>query len=313
MGESLLHSNRRELPVVIVRPSIIESSYKEPFPGWLQGIRMSAPLILGNGKDQIPDLFGDYQSSCDVIPVDMVANAIIAAMAKHGCGNVLSDVKVYNVTSTYHANPLRLGELMDFSHQHLCVSSLTETTAKDLKLMKFHSSLEEFTSSVSKAIAKQEREMKNEEGEAESHTTLSMKGKRKLKYFVSLAKTYQPYMFFHARFDDTNTRSLLNELSVEERKIFEFDGSCIDWEHYFINIHLPRLKMELFHTPETEVAAETAASMASKYLVFKDSDPHDSAVWERATMAALSPQKLKISVVFSAGQALGTLSYMDHS
>ncbi|CAN7013917.1 unnamed protein product [Brassica oleracea var. botrytis] len=240
MGESLLHSNRRELPVVIVRPSIIESSYKEPFPGWLQGIRMSAPLILGNGKDQIPDLFGDYQSSCDVIPVDMVANAIIAAMAKHGCGNVLSDVKVYNVTSTYHANPLRLGELMDFSHQHLCVSSLTETTAKDLKLMKFHSSLEEFTSSVSKAIAKQEREMKNEEGEAESHTTLSMKGKRKLKYFVSLAKTYQPYMFFQARFDDTNTRSLLNELSVEERKIFEFDGSCIDWEHYFINIHLPR-------------------------------------------------------------------------
>ncbi|KAH0863467.1 hypothetical protein HID58_080678 [Brassica napus] len=70
----------------------------------------------------------------------------------------------------------------------------------------------------------------------------------------------------------------------------------------------------------TEVAAETAASMASKYLVFKDSDPHDSAflknakhlVWERATMAALSPQKLKISVVFSAGQALGTLSLMDH-
>ncbi|WZZ79640.1 hypothetical protein YC2023_100212 [Brassica napus] len=29
-------------------------------------------------------------------------------------------------------------------------------------------------------------------------------------------------------------------------------------------------------------------------------------------MAALSPQKLKISVVFSAGQALGTLSLMDH-
>uniref|UniRef100_M4DDV8 Fatty acyl-CoA reductase n=1 Tax=Brassica campestris TaxID=3711 RepID=M4DDV8_BRACM len=246
MGESLLHSNRGDLSVVIIRPSVIESSYKEPFPGWLQGIRMSAPLILGNGKDQIPDLFGDYQSSCDVIPVDMVANAIIAAMAKHGCGNVLTDVKVYNVTSTSHANPLRLGELMDFSHQHLCVSSLTETTAKDLKLMKFHSSLEEFTSSVSKAIAKQEREMKNGEGEAASHTTLSMKGKRKLKYFVSLAKTYQPYMFFQARFDDTNTRSLLNELSVEERKMFEFDGSCIDWEHYFINIHLPGLKMELF-------------------------------------------------------------------
>ncbi|WZY87738.1 hypothetical protein YC2023_044473 [Brassica napus] len=245
MGESIIYSKRGDMPVVIIRPSCIESSYKEPFPGWLQGIRMTAPLILGNGKDQIPDLLGDYQSSCDVIPVDMVANAIISVMAKHSCGNV-PEVKVYNITSTSHAHPLRMGEIMDFSYQHLCDSPLTDTTTKVLERMKFHSSLEEFTSSVSKAIAKQEREMKNGEGEAASHTTLSMKGKRKLKYFVSLAKTYQPYMFFQARFDDTNTRSLLNELSVEERKMFEFDGSCIDWEHYFINIHLPGLKRELF-------------------------------------------------------------------
>ncbi|CAF1850329.1 unnamed protein product [Brassica napus] len=233
MGESLLHSNRGDLPVVIIRPSVIESSYKEPFPGWLQGII------------KIPDLLGDYQSSCDVIPVDMVANAIIAVMAKHGCGNV-PEVKVYNVTSTSHAHPLRMGEIMDFSYQHLCDSPLTETTTKVFELMKFHSSLEEFTSSVSKAIRKQERAMKNGEEETESHTTLSMKGKRKLKYFVSLAKTYQPYMFFQGRFDESNTRSLIHELSMEERQMFDFDGSCIDWEHYFINIHLPSLKRELF-------------------------------------------------------------------
>ncbi|XP_048633893.1 fatty acyl-CoA reductase 6, chloroplastic-like isoform X2 [Brassica napus] len=245
MGESIIYSKRGDMPVVIIRPSCIESSYKEPFPGWLQGIRMTAPLILGNGKDQIPDLLGDYQSSCDVIPVDMVANAIISVMAKHSCGNV-PEVKVYNITSTSHAHPLRMGEIMDFSYQHLCDSPLTETTTKVLERMKFHSSLEEFTSSVSKAIRKQERAMKNGEEEAESHTTLSMKGKRKLKYFVSLAKTYQPYMFFQARFDETNTRSLIHELSMEERQMFDFDGSCIDWEHYFINIHLPGLKRELF-------------------------------------------------------------------
>ncbi|CAH8363377.1 unnamed protein product [Eruca vesicaria subsp. sativa] len=92
-----------------------------------------------------------------------------------------------------------MGEIMDFSYQHLCDSPLTETTTKDLERMKFHSSLKEFTSSVSNAIAKQEREMKNGEGEEEPHTTLSRKGKRKIKYFVSIAKSYQPYMFFQAR------------------------------------------------------------------------------------------------------------------
>ncbi|CAA7060502.1 unnamed protein product [Microthlaspi erraticum] len=244
MGESTIQSKRGDLPVVIIRPSVIESSYKEPFPGWLQGIRMSAPLILAYGKDQNFDMLGDYQSYFDIIPVDMVVNATIAAMAKHGYGNNVSEVKVYNVTSASHASPMRIGELMDLSRQHLCDSPLRETT-KDLERMTFHSSLEGFISSVSNTIAKQEREMKSGEGEPQ-FTTLSMRGKRKLQYFVSLAKTYQPYLSFQARFDETNTRSLIQELSMEERKMFDFDGSYIDWEDYIVNVHLPGLKRELF-------------------------------------------------------------------
>uniref|UniRef100_M4CGB6 Fatty acyl-CoA reductase n=1 Tax=Brassica campestris TaxID=3711 RepID=M4CGB6_BRACM len=244
MGESIIHNQRGDLPVVIIRPSIIESSYKEPFPSWLQGIRMSAPLILAYGKDHIPHLLGDYQSYFDIIPVDMVVNATIAAMSKHGCGNV-PELKLYNVTSTSHPNPLTLGELMDFSQQHLLDSPLRETT-KELDRIKFHSSIESFTSSVFNTIVKQERETNNGEGEAESHTPLSMKGKRKLKYFESLAKIYQPYMFFQTRFDDRNTRSLLQEMSMEERKMFGFDVRDIDWESYIIKVHLQGIKRVVF-------------------------------------------------------------------
>ncbi|WZZ17712.1 hypothetical protein YC2023_110801 [Brassica napus] len=243
MGESVIHNQRGDLPVVIIRPSVIESSYKEPFPGWLQGIRMSDPIILAYGKGQISDFWGDYKSLMDIIPVDMVVNATIAAMAKHSRG--VSELKVYNVTSSSHANPLRAGELMDLSHQHLCDSPFTETFM-ELERMKFHSSLEGFTSSAFNRIAKHEREVKNERGDAESHTALSMKGKRRLDYFVSLARTYEPYTFFQARFDDTNTKRLIQELSVEEGKMFEFDISGIDWEHYIVNVHLPGLKRELF-------------------------------------------------------------------
>ncbi|KAG2324913.1 hypothetical protein Bca4012_039405 [Brassica carinata] len=235
MGESLIQTMREDVPVVIIRPSIIESSYKEPFPGWIQGIRMSDPVILAYGKGQITGLWGDSQSLADIVPVDMVVSATIAAMAKHGCG--FSELKVYNVTSS-HANPLRVGELMDLAYQHLCDFPLTVI---NLERMKFHSSLESFTSSVFNIIAKQERETKNEGGE----TTLSFKGRRILDYFVSLARTYEPYTFFQARFDDTNTRSLIQELSMEEREMFEFDIKSIDWEHYIVNVHLPGLKREI--------------------------------------------------------------------
>ncbi|KAF3515749.1 hypothetical protein DY000_02061508 [Brassica cretica] len=244
MGESIIHNQRGDLPVVIIRPSIIESSCKEPFPSWLQGIRMSAPLILAYGKDHIPHLLGDYQSYFDIIPVDMVVNATIAAMSKHGCGNV-PQLKIYNITSTSHPNPLTLGELMEFSQQHLLDSPLRETT-KELDRIKFHSSIESFTFSVFNTIVKQERETNNGEGEAESHTPLSMKGKRKLKYFESLAKIYQPYMFFQTRFDDRNTRSLLQEMSMEERKMFGFDVRDIDWESYIIKVHLQGIKRVVF-------------------------------------------------------------------
>jgi alcohol-forming fatty acyl-CoA reductase len=40
MGEMLLGAHLRgDVPVVIVRPSIITSILKEPLPGWMEGIR----------------------------------------------------------------------------------------------------------------------------------------------------------------------------------------------------------------------------------------------------------------------------------
>ncbi|CAE6076846.1 unnamed protein product [Arabidopsis arenosa] len=54
MGETVIRSNRGELPVVIIRPSIIESSYNEPFPVWIQGFRIADPVILAYGKRQLP-------------------------------------------------------------------------------------------------------------------------------------------------------------------------------------------------------------------------------------------------------------------
>jgi hypothetical protein len=39
MGEMMIDKMRGETPVVIIRPSVIESTCKEPFPGWMEGNR----------------------------------------------------------------------------------------------------------------------------------------------------------------------------------------------------------------------------------------------------------------------------------
>lgn len=113
MGEMLLNSMRGEVPVVIIRPSVIESTYKEPFPGWIQGNRMLDPLILSYGKGQLPGFIMDPKAAVDVVLADMVMNAMMAAMAKHG-GRTAADrtigLKVYHIASSV-VNPLLFGDV----------------------------------------------------------------------------------------------------------------------------------------------------------------------------------------------------------
>jgi fatty acyl-CoA reductase len=39
MGEILLGQRRGNLPVVIIRPTMVTSTYQDPFPGWIEGAR----------------------------------------------------------------------------------------------------------------------------------------------------------------------------------------------------------------------------------------------------------------------------------
>jgi alcohol-forming fatty acyl-CoA reductase len=39
MGEMMIDKLREDIPVVVIRPSVIESTLNEPFPGWMEGNR----------------------------------------------------------------------------------------------------------------------------------------------------------------------------------------------------------------------------------------------------------------------------------
>ncbi len=55
MGEQLTVKYRGDLPTVILRPAIIESTFAEPKPGWIDGFRMGDPLFVGYGKGHLQD------------------------------------------------------------------------------------------------------------------------------------------------------------------------------------------------------------------------------------------------------------------
>ncbi|KAH0737669.1 hypothetical protein KY290_036374 [Solanum tuberosum] len=80
----VIDSLREDIPTVIIRPSGITTSYVEPFPGWIQGFMGFDPPIVFYGKGEYPCAVWDPNCLIDVVPVDVVVNATMAAIAKHG-------------------------------------------------------------------------------------------------------------------------------------------------------------------------------------------------------------------------------------
>ncbi|MCW2549794.1 MAG: HAD-superfamily subfamily hydrolase, partial [Mycobacterium sp.] len=81
LGERYLEEHSGALAVSVVRPSIIESALARPHPGWIEGFKMAEPIILAFGRGELPDFPAAPDGIIDIIPVDIVVNAIIAAAA----------------------------------------------------------------------------------------------------------------------------------------------------------------------------------------------------------------------------------------
>ena len=112
MGERAVEELAAEanLPLSIVRPSIIESAYTHPFPGWIDGFKMADPIIRAYGLGQIPEFPGIPEGIIDIIPVDFVVNAILAVAANPPAAG---EAAHYNVSSGSR-NPLRFFELYEW-------------------------------------------------------------------------------------------------------------------------------------------------------------------------------------------------------
>ncbi|XP_019051672.1 PREDICTED: alcohol-forming fatty acyl-CoA reductase-like isoform X2 [Nelumbo nucifera] len=67
MGEMLIGNLRENMPVVIIRPTMITSTYYEPFPGWIEGLRTIDSLALGYGKGKLTFFLGNPKMIIDLV------------------------------------------------------------------------------------------------------------------------------------------------------------------------------------------------------------------------------------------------------
>ncbi|KAG2726108.1 hypothetical protein I3760_01G097300 [Carya illinoinensis] len=236
MGEMAMGKIKGELPMVIVRPSVIESTYREPFPGWIEGIRMIDPIISSYGKGQLTGFPIDLNGVSDIVPADMVVNATLAAITRHGKAGK-GDINIYHVASSV-ANPLLIRDLFTFFGDHFISSPWIGSEGRPINVQacKMYGSMDEFSAHISRDTIQQ-----NSDGKlGQEFENSCRKLVERAKY---LANIYEPYMFYPGRFDNSNAQKLMASMSEEEKRMFCFDVRSIDWKDYILNVHIPGLRM----------------------------------------------------------------------
>uniref|UniRef100_A0A0D9X6F0 Fatty acyl-CoA reductase n=1 Tax=Leersia perrieri TaxID=77586 RepID=A0A0D9X6F0_9ORYZ len=240
MGEMLLGHHRGDLPVVIVRPSIITSLFKEPLPGWMEGTRTIDSVIIGYAKQALSFFLVDLNLIMDVIPGDMVVNAMMVAMAAHSEERAQS---IYHVTSSLR-NPAPYAVLSDAGHRYFFANPpRTGKYGEPARLprMRFFSTVASFRAHM---VVKYKLPL-----EILRVVNIALCGmfsrrydelSRKYRFVMHLVELYAPYTLFKGCFDDINTERLSIAMKQQEGGYyFDFDPKSIDWEEYFYRVHIP--------------------------------------------------------------------------
>ncbi len=235
------------LRLSIVRPSIVESAYVQPFPGWIEGFKMADPIILAFGRGGLPEFPGIAEGVLDMIPVDLVVNAMLAVAAmpaaegadyyhvSSGARNPLTFARMYREVKAYFEEHPLPGE-----------GGRGEFKTPDWKFP---------------GVLKVERMLRNGERLVDladtvvQHLPRSKKirefaarvdrDRAKVEFMRRYADLYAAYTEAEVIYTDDRTVALTGSLAPEDQGRFGFDSAIVDWTYYLVDVHCPTITRSL--------------------------------------------------------------------
>jgi alcohol-forming fatty acyl-CoA reductase len=247
LGERALLESRGDVPVSIVRPSIIESALAEPRPGWIRGFRMAEPVILSFARGLLKEFPGVPEGVVDVIPVDLVTAAILAVAARgphHVEGRHEPDV--IQVASG-SVNPLRYRQLVDEVGAWFAERPLYDTKGQPIVIPEFRFPARgRVQSQLNRAKTVIERAetvlhaLPLRGRQAEWSATLNEKHEE-VDRALGYVELYGKYAECEALYGVERLLALHRSLDGEDQRDFGCDPRAVDWPRYIAEVHLPSI------------------------------------------------------------------------
>jgi fatty acyl-CoA reductase len=247
LGERALLESRGDVPVSIVRPSIIESALAEPRPGWIRGFRMAEPVILSFARGLLKEFPGVPEGIVDVIPVDLVTAAIIAVAAR---GPHLVDGRaepdVVQVASG-SVNPLRYKQLVDEVSAWFTERPLYDPKGQPILVPEFafpgrgrvQGQLNRAKTAIDRAEAVLHA-LPLRGRQSEWSATLDEK-KEEVDRALGYVELYGKYAECEAVYGVDRLLALHASLDASDQREFGIDPRVIDWPRYVAEVHLPSI------------------------------------------------------------------------
>jgi len=284
---------------VLVRPSIVESSNVYPFPGWNEGFTTTAPLILISLRGQ-PVIPVNEKLILDVIPVDMVSGAILAAAM-----NALVDENPPLVfqASSGDSNPNDMKRIVGlvglYKRQHFEDKETGNKLMNKLGGMVEATPVTQKTYEIASApmlnmLAKQADKFLDKAtprwgggriGNVVDDLKKSAEGfKRTTQETMDAFAMFKPFMIDNEYvFRSDNVRALHGVIKEKEKDLLPWYPEKLDWYDYWLNVHFPGMKKWVLPTLEEELKIQERRTFTYRDLL----DLFDTSVKRFPTRTAM--------------------------
>jgi long-chain acyl-CoA synthetase len=258
----------------LVRPAIVESALRFPFPGWNEGFTTSAPLAFMGLKGQRVFPAG-HKLVLDLIPVDLVAAGILG-VAGAACAEKLT-ARVFQLASG-DVNPFYVRRAVELVA--LFKRRYYDRKVEEGKRSAFENWIDSFlepypagrrlyeasSTPFFRFAAKELRKLIADKGAswgAPRATGMLARADQMLssmdRQLAQLDVTWELFMPFVAGerfiFQCTQTRALWAEFTPADREKLPWDPEGIDWRHYWLEVHMEGLEEWVFPGLEEESEA----------------------------------------------------------
>ena len=231
------------LPLSIVRPAIVESALRHPYPGWIQGFKMAEPLILAYGRGVLSEFPGRPDGILDLIPVDLVVNAVLAAAAQPP---PVAEPRYCHVSSG-DRNPLTFRAMYDHLHEYFSEHPMADGgyghvtpptwefpgAARTGRLLR---TAERVLSTAQDALLLAPHTAHTRRWQDELNRT-----REDTDALRRLADLYGDYVQNEAVYRTDKLLALHHDLPADRVAEHGFDPADIDWTEYLQRIHFPAI------------------------------------------------------------------------